>query len=75
MLIKTRIMQRITDHKAKIKNRDAKLFDEYHQLMGIEGAMKTAVMRDLMGKYKLYSLRTIYRIIANEQSRRNTNTL
>ena len=70
-LIKTQIMQTITNHKAEITNRNAKMYDEYHELLQGENAMKMAVIHKLMQKYRLYSATSVYNIIKQEAKRRN----
>ena len=73
MSTKTQIMQAITHHKLKMLDRDAKIFDDYHAMIGTEGAMKTAVKHELMHRYGLYSIRSIDRSIEREAKRRENN--
>ena len=49
-----------TDCKAKREARDLAIFNEYNELISIEGQSKTLVTEHLMKKYDIHSAGTIY---------------
>ncbi len=42
------------------EKRDRAIYDEYNQLVSVEGQSKTVVTEYLMSKYKIHSAGTIY---------------
>lgn len=49
-----------TDCKAKREARDLAIYNEYNELISIEGQSKTLVTEHLMKKYNIHSSGTIY---------------
>lgn len=49
-----------TDCKAKREARDLAIYNEYNELIAIEGQSKTLVTEHLMKKYDIHSAGTIY---------------
>lgn len=49
-----------TDCKAKREARDLAIYNEYNELMSVEGQSKTLVTEHLMQKYDIHSSGTIY---------------
>lgn len=49
-----------TDCKAKREARDLAIYNEYNELISIEGQSKTLVTEHLMKKYDIHSAGTIY---------------
>lgn len=49
-----------TDCKAKREARDLAIYNEYNELISIEGQSKTRVTEYLMKKYDIHSSGTIY---------------
>lgn len=49
-----------TDCKAKREARDLAIYNEYNELIAIEGQSRTLVTEHLMKKYDIHSAGTIY---------------
>ena len=49
-----------TDCKAKREARDLAIYNDYNELMSVEGQSKTLVTEHLMKKYDIHSSGTIY---------------
>ena len=51
-----------TDFQLEREKRDKAIYDEYNQLMAVQGQSRTRVNEHLMKKYGIHSVATIYQI-------------
>lgn len=58
-----------TECQTERENRDMAIFNEYNELMSVEGQSKTLVNEHLMKKYGVHSVGTIYTIRRRVQER------
>lgn len=58
-----------TECREKREARDSAIYNEYNELMAVEGQSKTLVNEHLMKKYNIHSVGTIYIIRRREAAR------
>jgi ribosomal protein S16 len=64
-------MVKKTDYRRKRDQRDLKIYADYQKMKAADGAMPTAIVKNLMSKYSIHAASTIYRIVQKVEKTQN----